>query len=397
MPGRILLANEAGSGRGHVTTLKVFAQAMGSDCRYDAALCRMDHATDLAPLCDLVFQGATLGYQPAVMAMRQGRPIGNWAEFLAAIGFADEEFLTRQIDWWMHTIRARCSGLVVAEFAPCAMLAARALGVPVISIGQGHSTPPAGMAQFPAPAEGHILVHAEADLVGVVNRAGARFGLAALQYFSDIYRCDAQMPRTIAALDPYASWRSNPDYLPPMGLDCPTAGSGDEVMVYFSTTEASEPVILDAIAGVDLPMRVVMPGIGPDFAARLAARGVAVERTPLSHQAIAERSRMMVHAGQHGITCLGLALGLPQVALPCQSEQSANAACVEAMGTLVSFDQPRRDAAAITGAIRRVYADTHMARHARELAQSLRPVLLGDTAVLVRATVQRVLQQVATA
>ena len=392
MPGRILLANEAGTGRGHLTTLKVFAEALGPDHIYDAALCCLDYAADIAPLCDLTFQGATLGYQPAAMAVRRGRLIGNWAEFLAAIGFADEDFLTRQIDWWIRTIRARCSGLVVAEFAPCAMLAAQALGIPVISVGQGHSTPPSGMAQFPPPAPGRALVHDEADLVGIVNRAGARFGLPQLQYFSDVYRCDEQLLRTIPALDPYASWRTAPLYLPPLGLDCPAVGAGNEIFVYFSTVEGDDPAILEAIASVDLPMRVVMPGIEPAFASRLASRGVAVEQSPLPHQAIAGRSRMIVHAGQHGATCLGLALGLPQVALPCQSEQSANAVRVEAMGSLVRFGQPRTDAAAIAAAIQRVYADTCMAQRARDLAQSLRPALVGDTPALVRTTVRRVLE-----
>ena len=391
MPGRILLANEAGTGRGHLTTLKVFAGALGPDYSYDAALCGLDHAADIAPLCDLVFQAATLGYQPAAMAARRGVPIGNWAEFLAAIGFADEEFLTRQIDWWMRTIQARCSGLVVAEFAPCAMLAARALGVPVISIGQGHSTPPAGMAQFPPPAGGRAPVHAEAHLDDIANRAGARFGLPALQYFSDVYRCDAQLLRTIPALDPYAPWRGAATYLPPLGLDCPAAGAGEGIFVYISTAEGAEPAILDAIASIDLPMRVVMPHAEPDQGSRLAARGVAVEREPLSHRAIAERSRMMVHAGQHGVTCLGLALGLPQVALPNHSEQVANAIRVEAMGSLLRLDRPRCDGAAIAAAIRRVYADTGMARRARELAQALRPDLVGDTTALVGAAVRHVL------
>lgn len=386
---RILLANEAGTGRGHITTLKVFAQALGPDFVYDAALCRLHHAADIAPLCELVFQGAALRYDADTMALRAGTPFGNWAEFLASIGFANQAFLTRQIDWWIRTIKARCSDLVVAEFAPCAMLAARALGVPVISIGQGHSAPPSGMAHFPLPATGTAgLVHAEADLVGLVNRAAQPFGLQPLQHFSDIYRCDAQFVRTIPALDPYAAWRSAPIYLAPLGLDCPNPGSGgDEIFVYFSTSEGSDPVIADAIAAVDLPMRVVMPAAEPALVSRLQARGVAVELAPLPHALIAARSRMLVHAGQHGATSLGLALGLPQVALPRQSEQLANARCVEAMGTLASFPQPRRDSAAIAAAVARVYADADMARRAVALAHDLRGDLVGDTAARIRSVV----------
>ena len=391
MGKRVLLANEAGTGRGHVTTLKVVAQALGPDYTYDAALCLMDHASDIAPLCDMVFRGAALGYQPDAMAARQGRRIGNWAEFLACIGFADEEFLVRQIDWWVRTIQARQSTLVVAEFAPCAMLAARALGVPVISIGQGHSTPPAGMARYPAPADGiAALMVDEADLVDILNRAGKHFGLLPHRYFSDLYRCDAQLMRTIPALDPYAAFRVNPTYLPPMGLDCPEAASGDEIFVYFSTVEGDDPAIVEAIASIDLPMRVVMARIEPDLAERLSARGAIIEPAPLPHHQIAARSRMIVHAGQHGASSIGLSLGLPHVALPCQSEQTANARCLADMGVGITFEQPRSDAPAIAAAIRQVYADDAMARQARDLSRSLRPVLVGDTPALVRATVDAI-------
>lgn len=398
MPGRILLANEAGTGRGHITTLKVFAQALGPGFIYDAALCRLHHAADLAPFCDMVFQGAGLGYQPDVMGARNGLRIGNWAEFLGAIGFASEDFLVRQIDWWINTIRARCSGLVVAEFAPCAMLAAHALGVPVISIGQGHSTPPAGMAQFPLPPSGAAgLFHDEAELLETVNRAGARFGVPPLQYFSDVYRCQAQLPRTIPQLDPYADIRVNPTYLPPLGPDSPAVAQGEEVFVYFSTTEGEDPVITEAIANVRLPMRVVMPEITDDYAARLEAGGGIVERQPLPHGMIAARSRMIVHAGQHGATAMGLGMGLPQVAFPCQSEQEANASCMVAMGVGAQFAQPRNDAAAITEIIERIYADAAMRTRARDLAGALRLVLVGDTQARVRGVVEAVMRSMVVA
>ena len=150
-----------------MTTLKVFAEALGPSFTYDAALTRLDHASDLAPLCDQVFRGASLRPRPALMAARAGRPIGNWAEWLAVLGFASQEFLATQIEWWVRTIQARCSGLVVAEFAPCAMLAARALSVPVISIGQGHSTPPAGMAAYPAEHGPQSVLYDERALTSV--------------------------------------------------------------------------------------------------------------------------------------------------------------------------------------------------------------------------------------
>ena len=78
-------------------------------------------------------------------------------------------------------------------------------------------------------------------------------------------------------------------------------------------------------------------------------------------------------------TYLGLTLGMPQVALPGQSEQSENARRVAAMGVAIDFSnraRPRNIADAIT----QVYADAAMAQRARDVAKALRPDLVGDTA-----------------
>ena len=60
MPKRILLAWESGSGRGHIVRLKTIAQALGEAFIYDASLGQMNHANEIAPLCDLAFKGSFL-------------------------------------------------------------------------------------------------------------------------------------------------------------------------------------------------------------------------------------------------------------------------------------------------------------------------------------------------
>ena len=106
-----------------MTTLKVFAEALGPLFTYDAALTRLVHASDLAPLYDQVFLGDHCG-RPDLMAACGGRPIGNWAEWLAVLGFASR-FPDHQIDWSMRTILARCAAWS-SPITPCAMLSARA-------------------------------------------------------------------------------------------------------------------------------------------------------------------------------------------------------------------------------------------------------------------------------
>ena len=53
------------------------------------------------------------------------------------------------------------------------------------------------------------------------------------------------------------------------------------------------------------------------------------------------------------------------------------------------------NAAAIADAIHATYADATMAQRARALAATLRPVLVGDTGAILRATVDGIFQRLA--
>lgn len=386
-----MLANEAGTGRGHIATLAVFAKALCIDHSVEAALCRLDHAPLLRAFCAEIYRGVALTYLARERKARRNRPIANWGEYLADIGFADQDFVEASLDWWVATLRGRRIDLLIAEFAPFALLAARALGIPSIATGQGHSVPPSTMARFPTSRSAMACLHDETELVCLVNRAGQKHGLPRLEAFPQIYTASAHMPRTIPQLDPYLFWRRNAAYLPPFSRQFPERGLGDEVFVYFSTHEHNEPAIMAAIAALGLPTRAVVTEASDEQREVLAQAGVVVETAPLPHAEIAARSRMIIHAGQHGAVCLGLALGLPQVAFPCMSEQSENARRIEALCTLKHFALPRTDVPELVHTIRGAYHDTTLCAEAKELSSLLRPVLLGDDTALIRGAARKAL------
>jgi len=383
--GRILLAWEGGAGRGHIVTLKTIAEALGDGFVYDAALCRMDYAAEIAPLCELAFPSAWLGFD-ATRRQAAGNPnTATWAEFLGDLGFADSGRLIAQIEWWLATIEARQSSLMVGDFSPIAMLAARVAGIPMAAVGTGYSTPPAGMDEFPVLLDEHTTrIYREVDLLAAVNAAMQHFGQPGYDCFSDIYRGVVSMPRTIAALDPYGPWRSQP-LLPPLNEALPRGShKGDEVFIYFSTDERNDPALMEVISGLDLPTRLYMPGIGDELAGGLNASGVIIEKSPVPLELIAERSRVMLHAGQHGSLCMALGLGLPQVAFPQHLEHVYHARRAAQHGTVTVFQRHQRDVAAIRQAIRSAHADADLARRAIALSDDLYPSLFGDIATLVR-------------
>jgi hypothetical protein len=386
---RVLLAWEGGAGRGPVVTLKVIAEALGDDCIYDAALCRMDHAAELAPLCELAFRGAVLWNNEAKRRAAGNPKAATWGEFLGDLNFGDEQFLITQLGWWLATIKARQSNLLIGDFSPVALLAARLAGIPAVAVGTGYSVPPANMDTFPVLIpEFDTRIYDETALVGTVNAALGHFGGQPLSRLPDIYAHALSMPRTIAALDPYARLRSAPA-LPPLNTALPRLDrSGDEIFVYFSTSEGDDTALMAAIVSLDVPLRIYMPGMGAELAGRLAAAGHQVERAALSGEDIGRRSRLMLHAGQHGTLCLGLGLGLVQIAFPQHLEQLCHARKAQALGTVDIIEKNRLDSRGIRRAILAAYHDAGRQQLARELSERLYPSLFGDIKSLVR---QRIL------
>ncbi|WP_297104051.1 hypothetical protein [uncultured Devosia sp.] len=392
MTKRVLLAWEGGAGRGHVVTLKVMAEALGPQHHYEAALCRMEHAAELSAVCDEVYPSAGL-YLHAGPRKKLGWPrTANWADFLGDLVFAFPERLKVQFDWWIEVLRSRRIDLVIADFAPISMLAAKALDIPSVCVGTGYSAPPPGMKTFPILLpEYTTLVHDERHLLDNANALLAPFDIEPLKAFSDVYRASVSMPRTIRQLDPYDGLRSSP-LLPPLNEAVPRGtGAGEDIFVYFSTAETAYAPLVDALCGLDLPVRAFLPGASLELLDRLGRAGVIVETAPVPVELIAQRSRLMLNAGQHGSLCMGLGLGIPQLTLPQHLEHLFHARRASDLGVAEIVPYRSWEAWQIIALAREMYFDPTRQSRARELADALYPDLFGDISGLVRERVEPLL------
>ena len=151
---RALLANEAGAGRGHILTLRSIAQGLGPGFDFDAALANLDHAGELADIGAEVFPGVKLIYD---RSRRQGPgaiPTATWADYLGDLGFADPDRLRLLVAWWVDVFLTRGIEVLVADYAPTAMIAAQALAargypIKVIATGTGYVCHPMICRCFP--------------------------------------------------------------------------------------------------------------------------------------------------------------------------------------------------------------------------------------------------------
>ena len=382
---RILLAWESGAGRGHIVTLRTVVDALGDGFDYDASLCIMDHAAELEPVCSLVFPGARLFVDPAVRGAPGAVRTATWGEFLGDTGFLDPLFLATQVKWWQEVLAGRAIDMVVADYAPCALLAAQSMGIAAVIVGTGYGIPPQGLERFPVFLPEHDLcLYDEAEMVATINSALVPLGVPALVHLSDVYRRSHELVRTLDILDPYRGLRTLPLMPPVADVARPAATPGDEVFVYFSTTELQDAGVVEAVTTLGLPVRAFCPGITPDLAARFVAAGIKLENRPVPVEQMAERSRLMVHSGQHGILCLGLAAGLPQVAIPQHLEQLYHARGCEKEGTGRVVESADRAPDRLRNIIRETYANDGMRRRATDTAHRLRDQFAVDPAALIR-------------
>ncbi len=373
MPKRVLLANEFGSGRGHVVSLLRTAQALGPGFTFEAALCRPAFQDELAPLQAFVFDGPHLAYAPQGRSGPDAIVTATWGEFLGDRGFNRPERLRDVLAWWHHVIASRRYDLVIADYAPLALMAARALGVASVATGQGYGLPPAHLAEFPVlHGSGDRRLHEEAGLLDNVNQAARAIGLAPLHGLPEVYWATCPLVRTLPMLDPYAAHRLQPHVLPEVDISDDLAGQGDEVFVYFSTQELTDPRVIEALCRLPMPRRGFLPLASSGVAARLAASGMILETAPVPVERIAQRSRMMLNAGQHGILCLGLFAGLPQVCLPQHLEQDFHARRAAAEGVAAVLPSRERTAEAIVARVTAIWQDAGAMAHAQALALRLR-------------------------
>ncbi|MFC3101837.1 hypothetical protein [Altererythrobacter lauratis] len=383
---RVLLAWEAGAGRGHVVTLGRVAMALRGVAVCDAALGWMDYAAEIVPLCDAVYPGARLGLNLQGRQERNAPPSASWAEYLLDCRFGETDRVRANVAWWVETIRTRRIALVVADYAPNALMAARICGVPAVAVGTGYGIPPADLESFPVFLPEYPDREAdEAALVAAINAAIVPLGARPLAHLPQIYARDGELVRTLPLLDPYASWRYESSYLPPVADYAGIGpGTGQEVFCYFSTREFENPALVEALESCGLPMVCFLPNAPDDVRTRLLAAGAEISAYPLPVAQIAARARLVLNSGQHGIASLALAAGLPQVCLPQHLEQLFHARRLAHAGTARVIWPRNADAATISAAIRESWEDTGMAVRTRTLAQGLAPIFAADDLALMR-------------
>lgn len=377
----VVLCCEAGDGRGHMVKLSIVAKALKPFADITALVGRTDQAQILMPYCKAIYPAAAMRriddarLKTELLHGQQGILAQRWTSWLAKGGFFSEDTLRTRFAWWHETFLRLRPALVVAEYCPTALLAARALGIPCCATGNAYGLPPATMESFPSLATGQDngIVLDETMLLDVVNAVVVPYGLPPLTRLPAIYQSDIALPTGVKLWDPYADWRQEQLVLPVEKMPPLAEGTGTELFIYFSVNELEESAILDAVAALDMPARCFAPKLSGQARARLASNpNIRIENAPLSQREIVARARMVLCAGQAGTLALSVLSGLPVVALPRQSEQATNARAAAQLASCRHLIRPERTKDSILSAISEIWSDPSAQSAGRQAAETLR-------------------------
>lgn len=366
----ILLGWELGGGRGHLVKLRDLAERLRKDGhRTCFAVQRLDALgaaeeaggpVAQAPLAPALLRGTARAH-PGVPATH--------GDILARLGLDDAALVANLVREWQRLFASFAPDLVVADFAPFLLMAARGR-IPAVAVGNGFSLPPAGLPCFPNLTAAAPLADEE-RLLAALDRGLAAAGAERVARLPAVYAADRSIVASFTELDPYREQREEPLVAPHFGpVLPPPAGTGDEVFV--AVAAGPESPLWDGLAAAGLPVRAYAPLFSAEDRAKLAKRGIAMAAEPVPFAEIAARSRLLISHGGLGIVSSGLVAGLPQVVCHFDLEKALTGLAIARLGVGGHVSLPALDPERFAASLRQMAADDGFARRAREAAPGFR-------------------------
>lgn len=373
----VLLAWELGSGYGHVTVLRRLAARFASNgLKITAAVRNLSLASGLAADgIELLQAPLWPGFlqSPQEKARHSSITMGDT---LGDAGLGKQEALRSMLGAWEQLIALTKPGLVIADYAPCAAMAARDR-IPLAWVGNGFTLPPPEMDSFPILHRLSAAVWKEEDLLSIINAALSSLRLRKLERLPQLFAGDARWLQTVPLLDPYHAWRKQPADGPMLErLPEPRRDDAAEILVYIST-DPRRPGLLQALTPLAARTRIFAPGLPAAERDRLACCGLRIEEKPFRLSEELAAVRLFIHLGSAGVSAETMLAGVPQLVLSVDIEKDLIGDAMQAagIGRMIKIHDP---AMALTpDIVASLLDDDAMAQQAMDVANAHR-VLLRD-------------------
>jgi UDP:flavonoid glycosyltransferase YjiC (YdhE family) len=334
---RIAFTWELGGELGHAMACSALARVFLSRGHRIAFMFRELH--QLAYIADSpayeVFQAPV-----SISEGRDASPPASFADILLGCGYDTSAHLTGLLGGWLALFGRWKPDLVISDFAPTALLAARVLKLRRVAYGNGFAIPPRLSPLPPFRFDEAIAAEdvrkADAHALASVNGALAHFGAPPLAHLSDQFETDEDFLATFPELDSYGVrprvgyW--GPRYSADAGASVHwPAGSGKRVLVYLKKTQPQLDALIAALAASPHRVAAFIPELERERADKLRGPRRIVSERPMRLAPLLAECDLFVSTG--GNVCVGtLMAGVPQLVFPSQYEQYITGRRIEQLG-----------------------------------------------------------------
>ncbi len=321
---------------------------MAAQGHASALLLRELHAIRAADMAGIRLLQAPV-WLPQVNGLPE--PPLNFAEILLRFGYHDSGCLQGLVAGWRSALELLEADAVVASHAPTALLAARTLGIPAMTLGSGFYVPPRvspvpNMRPWmPAPQE--RLVESDRMVTRHINTVLAHHGKAPLGSLAELFDVAANIFCTFPELDHYhpripemqqgryAGSMFETKHGEPIGWQ---GSTGKKILVYLRPEMRDFEAIMQALLALDCQVLAIVPGISTIQKAKLESSNCRILSNTVVLAGITTECDLAVSYAGHGFVSAMLMAGVPLLLLPSHLEQFllSRRVCEIGAGTLIN-------------------------------------------------------------
>jgi UDP:flavonoid glycosyltransferase YjiC (YdhE family) len=334
---RVLCAWEFGGDLGHVRRVIPIAHELRA----------MGHEVTLAFRdSSFIENGRAQGFEtfiaPLLNTQREMSPSPlNFSDILLNIGYGDVRGVAGALRAWQSMLEMLAPDVVVADYAPTALIAATLASIRTVTVGTGFSVPAAGD-PIPdlrpwSPTDPNILRALDDRILGIVRRAVGTRATRLPARAHELFKGRVDLLCTFREIDPFGP-RDGVEYVGPQG-DA-TSGievrwTGDKstcVFAYLKPRSARFEATLAGLASLDAEVIVAAPGLEAGRAKSASTASMRVFASAVNLALVLKEASLCVsHAGP-GVAARAMAAGVPMALMPLQLEQFLIAKRIEKTG-----------------------------------------------------------------
>ena len=252
------------------------------------------------------------------------------ADILLAYGYDSESNFGPLLDGWLARLREWKPDLLVCDYSPTALLAARMLGIARTSFGNGFATPPRldplPAFRIDAPIAAERLRESNDRALATVNGALAARGAAPLARLADLFETDEDFLCTFPELDHYGSRPTSGYWGPRFRFDAGREmrwpkGPGKHVLAYLKTSNSHLDAFLEYFARGPVRALVYVPGLDETRRARYSTARCNISDRPIRVGSVIRDCDLVISHGGAGMSGGALMHGVAQLVTPSQYEQ----------------------------------------------------------------------------